>query len=203
MYYLYFCYFTFGWSLSFSSVATQFIMMDLLDMTPAEMSLSIGLISFPWCLKPIYGFISDNFHIFNLGRRRPYISYGGYVSAFLYVFMKEAIKSKYSMVVVLTLISLHICIADVCADSILVEYSNKIKSKGSIQTNCWASRAFGTFIGCLFGGIAYAKLGAITVYIFTASVPLCMSLLVWNMPKFENRKRETNVLQNIINNHKY
>ena len=200
MYYLYFCYFTFGWSLSFSSVATQFIMMDLLDMTPAEMSLSIAIISFPWCLKPTYGFISDNYHVFNLGRRRPYIAYGGYMTAFLYVFMKEAIKSKYSLVVVLTLISLHICIADVCADSILVEYSNKMKSKGSIQTNCWASRAFGTFIGCLFGGMAYAKLGAVTVYIFTASVPLCMSLIVWNMPKFENRKKDKNVLQNILNN---
>ena len=179
---LYWCYFTFGWCLSFSAVCSQFIMMDHLRLTPAEMALSYGIISSPWCVKPFFGFVSDKFGIFDWGRRRPYISFTGLVASVVYVYMRIFIHDRLQFVVALTLVSALICFADVCADSIMVEMCKRETVKGKLQSNCWMARAFGGLLGSLFGGIAYNGLGAVATFHICASATLLMAVLVWRLP---------------------
>ena len=150
--YLYFCYFTFGYCLSFPGVATQFIMIDVLHFSPVEMTMAMGIISSPWTMKPLFGFLSDKYEIFDWGRRRPYIACGGLCAAFMYVYIEHFMASKQLFTMALTFISVSVCVADVCADSITVEHVKNEDIKGKLQSNCWISRAFGTLIGAFFGG---------------------------------------------------
>lgn len=184
-YFLYLCYYTFGWCLSFSAIAIRFTMIDKLKMSPVETGYSMVLISSPWCLKPFYGMISDMFPVFDWGNRRPYISFGFYFASFLYVYMHHVIESKFWFSISLMFISWSICYADVCTDSIMVSMAKKEKVTGNIQSICWGYRALGTLVGALSGGVAYANLGAIPVFQICAAVPLVSSMLVWCLPRIQ------------------
>ena len=73
MYPLYICYFTFGFCMTFGSIAMNFEMMESLQFTPVEMTMSYGVIAAPWCIRPVFGLVSDTFQIIDWGKRRPYI----------------------------------------------------------------------------------------------------------------------------------
>jgi hypothetical protein len=60
---LYICYFTFGFCLSFGSIAMNFEMMEKLKFSPVEMTMSYGVIAAPWCIKPVFGLISSQIRI--------------------------------------------------------------------------------------------------------------------------------------------
>ena len=134
------------------------------------MAVSYGIISSPWCVKPLFGFVSDTFGIFDWGRRRPYIAFTGLAASVVYVYMRIFIHDRAQFVGALTLISALICFADVCADSVMVEMCKRETVKGKLQSTCWMTRAFGGLLGSLFGGIAYNSLGAVATFHICASV---------------------------------
>lgn len=184
-----FCYYVFGFALSFPAIATQFIFITHLKVPPVTLALCYSLISLPWILKPFYGFISDKYNVVDLGRRRPYIAYSGLLASYMYLHLGQVVTRFYLLVSSLVLISFLICFADVCADSITVEMVKKgenEKTKGIMQSNNWISRATGTVCGSFLGGMAFSVLQADTVYKLTAIFPFLMSLLVWNLPKSDN-----------------
>ena len=183
--YLAYCYFTIGFVVSFPSIAIQFVFMEKLHSSPISMAMSYGIIAFPWCIKPIYGYISDKYTIFDWGKRRPYISFTGLLASYMYIIAGAHLDNIYSMVSILTVISLLICVADVCADSITVELVRNEKNKGVIQSNNWIARAFGTLVGAFFGGMAYNELNADAVFKITAIIPFLMSVIIWQLPKSE------------------
>ena len=186
--------------MSFSGIAVQFTMIEDLQFGPVEMGYSMVLISFPWCLKPLYGLISDSFPIFDWGNRRPYISFFLFLAAFFYVFINEVIKSKRLFVIALMTISWTVCYADVCADSIMVTIAKKEKKKGNIQSICWGARAFGTLIGAVFGGISYTAIGGINVFRICAIMPFVTSVLIWKLPIIQLKSRNIDVLYQLYSN---
>lgn len=180
--YLYICYFTFGWCFSFGAVAMQFVMINTLKFTPIEMTMSYGILSAPWTIKPLYGMVSDKFEVFDWGRRRPYISIAGLIAACMYIHVNHFMASKTYFIGALTFISSNLCFADVCADSITVDVVKYEQTEGRTQSYCWIFRASGTLLGALFGGMAYKSLGASAVFQIVAIMPLVMSLGIWNLP---------------------
>ena len=178
---LYLCYFTFGFCMSFGSIAMDFEMMEGLKFTPVEMSMGYGVIAAPWCIKPVFGWMSDNIPIFDWGKRRPYIFFCGILAAYLYILMSKFIVTKTSMLAVMTLVSLLVCVADVCADCITVDYAKRERVKGKIQSSCWMARAFGSLIGSSFGGITYEKLGTRPVFQIMALPSILMALWIWQL----------------------
>lgn len=182
---LYFCYFTFGIAMSFPGISTQFTMIEKLHFSPSHMTYAYGFIALPWCLKPLYGFITDTVPIVDWGKRRPYICGAGLLSSFLYVYIPHYMHNGKEFTLALTLTSLCICFADVCADSILVSLEKKETIKGQHQTSCWTFRALGTACGAFLGGLCYKTYGAVAVYRLTATFPFIMALIVWDLPKFE------------------
>lgn len=183
LFYLYICYFSFGWCLSFGAVAMQFVMINVLKFTPVELTMSYGILSSPWTVKPLYGLISDTFPVFDWGRRRPYISITSLIASFIYTHMNHFMKSKAAFIAALTFVSANLCFADVCSDSITVEIVKHEPVTGRTQSNCWIFRAGGTLLGALFGGLAYKQLGAVLVFQIIALMPFAMSVLVWHLPK--------------------
>ena len=198
--YLYLCYFTLGWCLSFTGIAVQFSMIDRLHFSPVTMTMSMGIISSPWCIKPLYGYISDKYGIFDWGKRRPYISITGFLCSFLYIHMRHFIDRKDAFILSLTMISALLCVCDVCADSIIVAIAKKEAVKGDIQTRCWTARASGTLCGAVFSGISYKTFGSIGTFNLCAICPLIMSILVWNLPKTPSPKPDTMLFQKLVTN---
>ena len=73
-----------GFVMAFPCVAVQMFLMD--KISPVNTAITYGIISFPWCLKPIYGFVSDKYPVFDLGHRKPYIAWASLMLGFLYTF---------------------------------------------------------------------------------------------------------------------
>ena len=181
MYSLYICYFTFGFCLSFGAIAMNFEMMEHLKFSPVEMTMSVGIASAPWCIKPVFGLISDKYIVFDWGKRRPYISMCGILLAYLYMMIPKLIVTKSSMVATMTAISFLMCFTDVCADCITVDYVKTEKVKGKTQGSCWTYRALGSVIGSTFGGSVYQRYGTKVVFQLMTIPCLLMAGMVWNL----------------------
>lgn len=181
MYSLYICYFTFGFCLSFGAIAMNFEMMEHLKFSPVEMTMSVGIASAPWCIKPVFGLISDKYIVFDWGKRRPYISMCGILLAYLYITLPRLIVNKSGLVATMTVISFLMCFADVCADCITVDYVKTEKVKGKTQGSCWTYRALGSVIGSTFGGSVYQRYGTKVVFQLMTIPCLLMAGMVWNL----------------------
>jgi Na+/melibiose symporter-like transporter len=196
--YLAYCYFVIGFVVSFPAIATQFVFMEKISASPVEMTIAYGLIAIPWCIKPLYGYISDRYTMFDWGKRRPYIAYSGLIASYMYVIAGVHLNNMMNMVSILTITSMLICIVDVCADSITVELVRDEEHKGVIQSNNWIARASGTLCGAIFGGMAYQSYSADTVFKITAIVPFIMSIVIWKLPKSETIK--DNLCSRLVDN---
>ena len=108
-----------GFLFEFPSIAMRFWMIEDMQISPARMSAIGGVAAIPWCLKPVYGFISDAFPIFG-ERRRPYVFIGCIGSTICWWIMPWAVENTFLATCLMFLGSLFICVADVAADSILV-----------------------------------------------------------------------------------
>jgi MFS family permease len=161
----------------------NFVMMDKLAFTPVEMTMAYGVIAFPWCVKPVFGYLSDNVMVFDWGKRRAYISLCGLVLAYLYVATPNLIASKTSLVTCMTTISFFLCFADVCADCITVDLVKDEEVKGKTQGNCWTFRAIGSVCGAMFGGTMYEQYGSKAVFQIMSIPCFLMCFSVWWLPK--------------------
>jgi len=191
--YLAFCYFTFGFVMSFPAIAVQFIFTDKMHISPVTMAVSYSIASMPWCVKPIYGYISDKYALFNWGKRRPYIAYSGLFASYIYISLGKVTNDFYATVAMLSGASLLICVADVCADSITVELVKSEKDRGVLQSNNWIARALGTLVGSFAGGMSYDVIGADAVFKLTGLMPLLMALFVWKLPKSKVKAMDSTV----------
>lgn len=71
-----------------------------------------GFSSFPWLVKPLYGFISDTIPLFGY-RRRSYLVISGLLGAFSWSLMATVVDSKYSAALCILLASLSVAFSDV------------------------------------------------------------------------------------------
>lgn len=188
MYSLYLCYFTFGFCLTFGSIAISFEMMETLKFTPVEMTMAYGIIAGPWCIKPVFGMISDSLKCFDWGKRRPYIFMNGLLVSYIYMMVPKFILTKESLVLTMTSISACMCFADVCADCVTVDLAKKEKVKGSVQGTCWTSRAMGSVLGSAFGGSAYTTFGTKVVFQIMAIPTFMMAVNIWSLTRNNNDK---------------
>ena len=191
MFPLYLCYFTFGFCMSFGSIAMNFEMMEHLKFSPVEMTMAVGVVAAPWCIKPVFGLISDKYLIFDWGKRRPYISACGILLAYMYMLIPKFIETKSTMVASMTLISFLLCFADVCADCITVDFVKHEKVKGTTQGSCWTSRALGSVMGSTFGGTIYQRYGTKVVFQIMSFPVLLMAIFIWNLKINTEKAPET------------
>ncbi len=147
--------------------------------SPVVASIAYGCMILPWCLKPTFGYISDKFPIFNWGRRKPYIFFCSLLSSFLYMNVYDFTTNFPVFIFLLTCISACTCFIDVCADSITVQQAKLEKENGVTQSNTWISRATGTLLGFILGGLMYKAFDAQNVLTACSYVPLCTCFVVW------------------------
>ena len=145
--------------------------------TPAQMSAIFGITSIPWCLKPLYGFLSDSYPICGY-RRRPYMVIGGYLSSIMWILLPFCPRDEFVVTLVMTLSSTGLCLADVMADSLLVEIARaeSDEDKGTIQSYSWMLRFAGGLSASIFGAIAYDYMGAVQVFHLNSLIPVCIAV---------------------------
>ena len=88
---LLFSYFTIGFCTVFPSLAASYIMVNTLDFSASEVATTGLLCSIPWCLKPLWAYISDTFACCGY-RRRPYVSVFSLLTAVLLVATPQRVR---------------------------------------------------------------------------------------------------------------
>lgn len=161
-------------------LAVSFFLKDELGLSPAQVSLLMGIAVLPWTIKPLFGFISDGLPIFGY-RRRPYIVISGLIGVAGWVSLATVVHSTWAATVAIVLTSLSVAVSDVILDSLVVERARaeSVSDTGSLQSLCWAASSLGSLITAYFSGFLVEHFSNRAVFAMTASFPLIISLAAW------------------------
>lgn len=167
-------------ALGLSRLSVSFFLKDELQLSPVEVSAILGIVTLPWMIKPLFGFVSDTFPIFGY-RRRPYLVLSGILGAASWIALATLVDSSWKATITVTLSSLAIAVSDVIVDSLVVERA-RLESHsraGSLQSLCWGATALGSFLTAYFSGLVLEYFTTKTVFLITALFPLLISLVAW------------------------
>ena len=171
-------YLLLGFNFAFPSVAMRYWLMETVKVSPAQMAAIFGVISVPWCMKPLFGFISDSNPIFGY-RRKPYMIFSAYVASLMWIVLPFCPHDEFVLTFVLTVSSTGMCFADVMADSLLVTAAKKESEerRGTIQSWSWGMRFFGGLLASVVGALAYQELGHVQVFLLNSMIPIGVAIL--------------------------
>lgn len=164
------------WSQGFktlSFLATTLYAKETLSLDPGTTQLIKTLTITAWLVKPLYGFISDNFPIFGYNRKSYLFIMGllGIVSM-LSVTLHQ---NLYLAVLALTLSELSQAFSDVIADAIMVERSRNDKTGSSLlQSFSWTCMGFGAILGSVLGGVLLRNFSPSTVIAINSISPFLL-----------------------------
>ncbi|WP_193199632.1 folate/biopterin family MFS transporter [Nostoc sp. MG11] len=166
--------------LGLARLAVSFFLKDELLLSPAQMSVLLGIVALPWMIKPVFGFVSDGFPIFGY-RRRPYLVLSGILGAAAWVSLATIVHTSWAATVAILLGSLSVAASDVIVDSLVVERARAESQAdaGSLQSLCWGASAVGGLITAYFSGMLLEHFTTQTVFWVTALFPLLLSVVAW------------------------
>jgi folate/biopterin transporter len=166
--------------LGLARLAVSFFLKDELSLGPAEVSALMGIVSIPWMVKPLFGFISDGLPIFGY-RRRPYLILSGLLGAVSWITLATVVHSAWAATLAIALGSLSVAVSDVIVDSLVVERarSESVSAAGSLQALCWGSSALGGLITAYFSGSLLQQFNTQTIFLITATFPLIVAAGAW------------------------
>jgi MFS family permease len=169
-------------------------------MEPGEIVILLGIISFPWVVKMIFGIIADNYTLFG-SRRRAYLVLACVINVIsMTLLIIYATKyGKYFITICMCLTQLCMTFCDAITDALVVQNSRLDPENGSEDLNSVTvmASAFGGIIGCgaagfieLFeqgftdgtqGKFIQSKVDPNIYFgIYTALI-LCLFVAVWRM----------------------
>lgn len=187
--------------LGLARLAVSFFLKDELGLGPAEVAALMGIVSIPWMVKPLFGFISDGVPILGY-RRRPYLILAGLLGVASWVMLATIVHSAWAATAAIALGSLSVALSDVIVDSIVVSRARQesVGAAGSLQSLCWGASAIGGLITAYFSGSLLQKFDTQTVFLITATFPLIVSAVAWLITekRVERRSDFTAVKRQLI-----
>ena len=111
---------------SFSNLAITFFFKDELHLTPSQSAFIQSILSFPYILKPFFGFISDVFPFFGY-KRKSYLILNSIIIFFAWMAMACLNLSLYSTISILLIKAICKTFLNACSSAVLVEISKNIK----------------------------------------------------------------------------
>ena len=152
-----FCYFSLGLLLQLPVTVMRFFLVDTIGLGPGELAEFAALVAFPWAVKPVTAFFSENVVSRCVQRRvQVAVAYGlsGLCwSAFL--FFSGDRGTTYLVGFYALLSSFFSSYADVCLDACMVRRIHRnsaIHGEGRLQSFTLSSRAFGGLVGSFLSG---------------------------------------------------
>ncbi|MEB3292904.1 MAG: folate/biopterin family MFS transporter [Synechococcales bacterium] len=166
--------------LGLARLAISFFLKDNLGLSPAEVSALLGVVSIPWMVKPLFGFLSDGLPILGY-RRRPYLILSGFLGALSWITLATWVETGWQATAAIALGSLSIAVSDVIVDSIVVERARaeSVGAAGSLQSLCWGSSAIGGLLTAYFSGSLLEHFSTQTVFLITATFPMIVAAVAW------------------------
>ena len=148
-------YFSIGLAQALPETPLIYFLVQVKDVSASRMGILAPVASLPWCLKLVYGMISDCYPI-NGQRRKPYFIIGWFCYVLLCLVLVVSIeKMKFFVLVFFIFLLAASCLfADVAADSLIVERSKRIENKhekGTMQSTCYLLRFTGQVLGSIVG----------------------------------------------------
>jgi folate/biopterin transporter len=165
-----------------ASLAIQYYFKDDMKVDPATLSTIQSIAAFPWCLKPVFGFISDGFPVMGF-RRKPYIMMGGFIGALSWFLFAGAVNSVWGGFVCMLLSNIGIAMANVIAEALIVERSRGEEQHyaSTLQSIIWGSFSVAGVIAAFLSGwlikyISYKSTFALAG-IFPLTLVFCAMLI--------------------------
>lgn len=164
--------------LGLARLAVSFFLKDDLGLSPAQVAAMMGIVSLPWMVKPLFGFLSDGLPIFGY-RRRPYLILSGLLGAGSWLALATVVDSALTATGAIALSSLSVALSDVIVDSLVVERARKesVGAAGSLQSLCWGTSALGGLLTAYLSGMLLEHVSVRTVFMITATFPLIVTLV--------------------------
>lgn len=177
---------------SLPGLSTFYLMKEGWGLTVTKMSIIGSILTLPWIIKPLYGFISDTFPIFG-HRRKPYllISYLVICLTGIYIYIMGLTFISY--VIIGLLIGIMFASSDVLCDAIMVENGQKYNLTGKFQSIQWGSIEIAAILTGVLGGLIAKYLNYQYAYLFTVPLPLITFLFLL---KYYKEERVTKVNTN-------
>ncbi len=166
--------------LGLARLGVNFFLKDELGLSPAQVSAMLGIVTLPWVIKPVFGFLSDGLPLFGY-RRRPYLVLSGLLGAAVWLSLATVVHTAWAATVAITLSSLSVAFADVIVDSLVVERARAeaAEDAGSLQSLSWGAFALGGVFTAYFSGSLLERFSTHTVFAITAVFPLIVSAVAW------------------------
>ena len=155
-------YFTVGVTMSFITNPLNIYLVNDLNAEPDLQGTINILMTLPWSLKIIVGFMSDAVPLFGM-HRKPYLVAGviTYTVSWLYYAEVEraGAGSLWMLSIVVFISTMGLIIIDVMADTMTVERSKYEPDciKGQMQATCYSARFGGAVLGAFLGTIFSQK----------------------------------------------
>jgi folate/biopterin transporter len=136
-----------------TALAISYYFKDEMKVDPATLSTIQSIAAFPWCLKPLFGFVSDGFPLFGF-RRRPYIMLGGLIGAVSWFLFAGAVNSVWGGFICMVLSNIGIAMANVIAEALIVERSRGEEQHyaSTLQSIIWGSFSVAGVISAFLSG---------------------------------------------------
>lgn len=170
--------------LGLARLAVSFFLKDDLGLSPAETAALLGISAFPWVIKPFFGFISDALPLFGY-RRRSYLILSGILGTLGWLALGTVVHQPVTATLAITVISISVAIADVIADSLVVERARgESQGKvGSLQSLSWGCSALGGLITAYLSGWLLEQFSNQTIFAITATFPLVVAAIAGLIPE--------------------
>lgn len=136
-----------------AALAISYYFKDDMKVDPATLSTIQSIAAFPWCLKPVFGFISDGFPILGF-RRKPYIMMGGFIGALSWFLFAGAVNSVWGGFLCMVMSNIGIAMANVIAEALIVERSRGEEQHyaSTLQSIIWGSFSLAGVISAFLSG---------------------------------------------------
>ncbi|XP_021847381.1 probable folate-biopterin transporter 3 isoform X2 [Spinacia oleracea] len=150
-----------GLSMGLSRVTMQYYMKDEQKIQPSEAQISMGVVRFPWVVKPLWGLLTDVVPLSGY-RRKPYFIFAGFLGV-ISMLVLSIVDGLHLVPAVLCLMagSAGVAIADVTIDACITENSSSHPTLASdMQSLCGLSSSIGALAGFIISGFLVHLVGS-------------------------------------------
>ena len=158
-----------------------------LHLSASTIMYIMSITSLPWIIKPVYGFISDNYRLFGY-RRKSYIILSCVLCiVFCLLIGVIPVLSLFLLITFLTLDSITGAMRDVAIDGIMVEEGKKYNLTGRIQSIQWGFLTVATALTGIGGGYIASRFDYHLAFLLILIFPLLIALFAF---KYKEPKRK-------------
>lgn len=163
--------------LCIADLSLSYMYKDDFHLSPAKVAIFNSLMTIPWIVKPLWGFISDCYPI--MGKRRaPYLMIFGILGATCWGILGTSKLPLIPTFIILSLIQVSVCFCNVIGEALVVEESQKNlhtqENASKYVSIFFGARALGTVLTAYCGGLLLEVVPKQIVFIITAFCPILL-----------------------------